>query len=591
MSIPAWTNIVGYSVEASATNGWRLLLLANEAQEETQRRIEEVLGNRHHLIRVVAPELAQLSTQYDAALLIVDEPSRLGGDVQQRRMTVAPHLPLIALVPEGFEHFAPVLLEKGAQEVLTFGQLDGLYPAIRKSIERFRRVARLEFEVSHDELTGLPRRRLFLDEVAREMERSKIDRSHKFGVLVLNLDRFKLINDGLGPSYGDQLLVALAQRMQRCLQGGDMVSRLGGGEFAILLRNLNGDKHAPFVCQSLQRETAQPFHFGRNEVFTTASIGLTTHDPKIHRPEEMLRQAGIALHHAKSEGSGRYCSYEPSMHDSAELRFRREMELRQSIGQGDFMLYYQPIVDLSTGTLQGFEGLLRWQHPTEGLVPPDQFIPIAEETGLIVPIERWVMRRGCEQLRTWRETNPGDSPLHLHLNLSGKHLGRPELASELSSIIREQKLDPSWLSIEITESALVENKKAAIDLLGRLREIGCTLSIDDFGTGYSSLACLQSYPLDTLKVDRAFIRELRSDADSHHIVRAILELAHGFRLDVVAEGIETVEQLAILERMGCDRGQGYLISPPLPPEAATRWVQEARDGTHWETLVERHKAA
>ncbi|MEZ4651222.1 MAG: bifunctional diguanylate cyclase/phosphodiesterase [Candidatus Eisenbacteria bacterium] len=570
----------GFDPISENRRNWRLLVVGRDADGQMNRELDVALGTDHVLVRTESMPLpADIRQNFDAVLLLLTEPSRSGLHWVTRTHAAAPSLPLVALLPEGFDHLAAAAIQSGAQDAIPVGRIsECVCPTLTKAIERAHRTARLELEVSHDELTGLPRRRLFLEQIATEIERAQRDSSHTFAVGLLNLDRFKLINDSLGPNYGDQLLVALARRMSRCLRPDDVIARLGGGEFAILVRRLESDNHGPSLCQSLQRETTAPFIFGGHEVFTTASLGIVTNSVQCMDPEDYLRDAGIALHNAKAEGNGRYQVYDVSMHEAAKLRFRREMELRQSITQKDFRLYYQPIIDLPTGRLQGFEALLRWEHPHEGMIPPDQFIPVAEETGLIVPIERWVLRHGCDQLRQWRRLLPPEMGLHLHINLSGKHLGRPELAAELGSIVREMEIDPQWLCLEITESSIVQNHDEAMELLARMRDLGCTLSVDDFGTGYSSLSCLQTYPLDTLKIDRSFVMALGPDAGSRLLVRSIIDLAHGFGLDIVAEGIETEEQLAELREMGCARGQGYLISRPVDRVRATEIVEAAAKG-------------
>lgn len=563
-----------------APRGWRILVVGGESDPRSIQDLGAALAGRHVLVRADSLTVPLDSRQnYDAVLLVMDEPTRNGLQAVARVHAASPHLPLVVVVPPEFVHLAAPLVQTGAQDVLGRESVrDGIEGAILKAIERAHRTARLELEVSHDELTGLPRRRLFLEQVAGEIERARYDAAYRFAVILVNLDRFKLINDSLGPSYGDQLLVAQARRMARCLRPDDVIARLGGGEFAVLVRRLEGENHGPSLCQSLQRETTAPFVFGGHEVFTTASLGLVTSAAACSEPGGYLRDAGIALHNAKAQGNGRYRLYDVAMHDAAKLRFRREMELRQSIAQKDFRLHYQPIVDLRSGRLQGFEALLRWEHPVDGMVSPDQFIPVAEETGLIVPIERWVLRHGCDQLRQWRRLLPPEMGLHLHINISGKHLGRPELAAELGSIVREMEIDPQWLCLEITESSIVQNHDEAMDLLRRMRDLGCTLSVDDFGTGYSSLSCLQTYPLDTLKIDRSFVQDLDGSERSQLLVRSILGLAHGFGLDTVAEGIETEEQLEGLRELGCARGQGYLISRPVDRVRATEIVEIAAKG-------------
>ncbi|MEZ4655462.1 MAG: bifunctional diguanylate cyclase/phosphodiesterase [Candidatus Eisenbacteria bacterium] len=430
----------------------------------------------------------------------------------------------------------------------------------------------------HDELTGLPGRPALLRAIETELEQAQVDPEHQFAVLLLNLDRFKLINDSVGPEYADQLLVAFVERVRRCLRPDDIVARLGGGELAILLHKLQSPLHAASVCQSIQREGMAAFRLGSREVITTVSIGVVCNDHPAREAEDMLRDAGGAQHEGSRRGPGHYTIYERRMHDAAVETFQLEMDLRRALARREFCLHYQPIVDLETGSLQGFEALLRWNHPEQGLVPPGRFVPLAEETGLIVPMERWVLREGCRTIRTWRNLLPPTHPLSLHLNISSKHLSRPDLAPELKRTLVEFDLDPQWIRMEITETAIAENPEVAIDVLHELRALGCLLSVDDFGTGYSSLACLQRYPIDLLKIDRAFIKSIDENSTSEEIVRLILVLADHFGLEAIAEGIETEEQLRVLREIGCTVGQGFLFSRPVDADRAQEFVRQSARG-------------
>jgi EAL domain-containing protein (putative c-di-GMP-specific phosphodiesterase class I) len=341
---------------------------------------------------------------------------------------------------------------------------------------------------------------------------------------------------------------------------------------------VQGPLHAASVCQAIQREGMAPFRFNDHEVFTTISVGVVCNDPPAREADDMLRDAGVAQHEGSRRGPGRFTIYEPRMHEAAVATFQLEMDLRRALDRREFCLHYQPIVDLDTGQLQGFEALLRWNHPSQGLVPPDRFIPLAEETGMIVPMERWVLREGCRTIRGWRNLLPPTHPLSLHVNISSKHLIRPDLASELERTLAEFNLDPQWLRIELTETAIAENPEIAIGLLHELRSLGCLLSVDDFGTGYSSLACLQRYPIDLLKIDRAFIASLTENATSEELVRLILVLSDHFGLDAIAEGIETEEQLRVLRELGCRSGQGFLFSRAVDADRAQEFVRQSALG-------------
>jgi diguanylate cyclase (GGDEF)-like protein len=499
------------------------------------------------------------------------------GSLQQ----AAPHTPILVLGEGSSEHLSRPVVQAGAQDFLVAERIDtrGLSAAIRNAIERHRQLTQLRNQVLHDALTGLPKRALFLQEAAATIESSRKDPRRQFAVLLLGLDRFKLINEGLGHACGDQVLITLTQRMRRYLRSEDRLARVSGDEFVILLNGLESAVHASSIAQCIQREAVLPIPVEGQVVFTTASVGVALGVPGYESAEELLRDAAIALHHAKQRGKGRFEIYEKSMHTRAVEQFQIEMELRRAVERGEFLLHFQPIVELGACSLVGFEVLLRWAHPTRGIVPPAEFIPLAEETGLITPIERWVFRKSCQQMRRWRKVLPADHPLSVSVNVSGKHLSREDLPAEIESMLRENDLQPAWLRIEITESAVVEKTETSRNLLVQLREIGVRLSVDDFGTGYSSLGCLHRFPVDTLKIDRSFVGAIDGTQESAELVRTILSLARSFRLEAIAEGIETEQQLEKLRELGCEFGQGFYFSKPVPAEAADKLVRAAASGT------------
>lgn len=450
----------------------------------------------------------------------------------------------------------------------------------------------LQHDAFHDSLTGLPNRALFMERLRQAIEVGK-RRSHDlqagrtptpylFAVLFLDLDRFKVVNDSLGHLIGDQLLVALVQRLEACTRPGDTIARLGGDEFTILLDNINEIGDATWIAERLQKELAVPFNLSGHEVFTTASIGIASGGVDgacgsgYDRPEELLRDADTAMYRAKILGKARHEIFDTDMHTHAVALLELETDLRRAIEHQEFQVYYQPIVELKTSKIIGFEALVRWQHPDHGLISPIKFIPIAEETGLIVPIGQWVLREACRQVRTWQvqfPQNPQRSnlPLSVSVNLSSKEFLQPNLTQKISQILQETDLDARSLKLEITESAIMENAETTAAMLLQLKMLGVQLYIDDFGTGYSSLSYLHRFSVDALKIDRSFVSRMgvdeESDPEGTSIIQTIVTLAHNLNMDIVAEGIETVEQLVQLRELRCEYGQGYFFSKPLDSKA------------------------
>lgn len=432
--------------------------------------------------------------------------------------------------------------------------------ALQESKEHFRHAA------FHDALTGLPNRALLADHLKLAIERAKRREDHLFAVLFLDLDRFKNINDSLGHTIGDQLLIAIARRVEGCLRPMDTVARLGGDEFAILLDGLEDFSHAIHVAERVQDELMQPFNLKGHEVYTTASIGIALSTTGYDHPENILRDADIAMYRAKDNGKARYELFDTVMHTRAVALLKLENDLRRAIERQEFRVFYQPIISLQTDQIAGFEALVRWEHPERGFVSPDEFIPLSEETGLIMEIGHFVLRESCRQMREWQKSL--QRPLMLSVNLSGKQFIQPNLIGQIKGILDETDFDPRWLRLEITESVVMENAEAATSMLLQLRELGAHLSIDDFGTGYSSLSYLHRFPVTTLKIDRSFIGRMGEGDENSEIVRTIMTLANNLGMEVVAEGVETEEQLAQLRTLKCEYGQGYLFSRPVNAEAA-----------------------
>ncbi len=446
-------------------------------------------------------------------------------------------------------------------------ELERVKTELEESKEHFRHAA------FHDALTGLPNRALLTDHLKLSIEMTRRRADHHFAVLFLDLDRFKNINDSLGHAAGDRLLVEIARRLELCLRPSDTVARLGGDEFAILLNGLDSTEDAIRVAERVQQDLMHPFYLSGNEVYTTASIGITISAAYYADPENVLRDADTAMYQAKEKGKTRYELFDTGMHARAVLRLQLENDLRRAIENREFEVYYQPIVALDTCRITGFEALVRWHHPERGFVSPAEFIPLAEETGLITEIGSWVLREACRQTRRWSLDDPALAMLTISVNLSSRQFMQPDLLAQIKQILDETNLNPRRLKLEITESAVMANAEAAASMLGQLRNLGIQTSIDDFGTGYSSLSYLHRFPIDTLKIDRSFVSRMSEGDENAEIVRTIITLATNLSMSVIAEGVETAEQHERLKELDCEYGQGYLFSRPVPAAAALALVQ------------------
>ena len=477
----------------------------------------------------------------------------------------------------------------------------------------------LSYDAVHDALTSLPNRALLMDRLGQAIARQRRHKNYQFAVLFLDLDRFKVVNDSLGHLVGDQLLIEIARRLQAPQRPGDTVARLGGDEFVILLDDITDVQEVIYLVESLQKELKKPINLDTQTIFISASIGIVlSQDPTSGITYEwagdLLRNADIAMYQAKELGKARYVVFNSIMHTSAVARLQLENDLRQAVEQSadllavnsllkdqihnatpikvanfnlkpttettteqssKLLLHYQPIISLSTGKIIGFEALVRLWHPQRGMISPGDFIPVAEETNLIMPLGAWVLQSACRQLQNWNLTYPG---LTISVNISGKQLSQPDLVAQIKQILQSTNLAPDQLKLEITESVIMENAESATAMLEQLKNLGVQLSIDDFGTGYSSLSYLHRFPIDTLKVDRSFVSRMSIDGNNCEIVQAIITLAHTMRMDVTAEGVETQEQLEQLRGLQCEQGQGYFFSKPIDIEAATQLLAK---GTQW----------
>ena len=446
---------------------------------------------------------------------------------------------------------------------------------ITRDITEQKRVeARLLHDALHDHLTGLPNRALLMDRINHAVQVQKRHPDHLFAVLYMDLDRFKDVNDSLGHSDGDELLIAVARRIQECLRSFDTLARLGGDELVILLSEVKNSEEAELVAKRIQEKLKRPFDLHGLQVFTSASIGLVLCDATRQNPEEILRDADIAMYRAKESGKARHQVFDATMHSQVFSKLHMENDLRRALAEDELEINYQPILSVTTGRILGFEALARWIHPSRGLISPSEFIPLAEDSLLIIPLDRWMMLKACRQMRMWQERYPLLEDCKINVNLSGKQFTQPDLLEMIESILQTSGLPASNLCIEITESVIMENIEQAKQILQKIQALGARIEIDDFGTGFSSLTYLFQLPVNTLKIDHSFVGNLGKDNRTTEVVRAIVTLAHHMEIDVVAEGVETQQQQRLLLDMGCDQCQGFYHALPMNLEAVEAYLSE-----------------
>ncbi|MEM7554948.1 MAG: EAL domain-containing protein [Cyanobacteria bacterium P01_A01_bin.84] len=440
-------------------------------------------------------------------------------------------------------------------------ELENTLQRLRQEIGERRNLQNQLIDIAlHDSLTGLPNRLLFVQQLKKALSRAKQEKSYRFAVLFLDCDRFKMVNDSLGHLIGDELLLAISARLQSVLNNQDTLARFGGDEFAILLEELTDIETAITVAEKILEKLSLAFNLSRYEIFMNASIGIIWGNHEYEQPEHLLRDVDTAMYRAKDNGRARYHIFNPLMHQEAIKLLELENDLRRAIDREEFLLYYQPIISLTTGKISGFEALVRWQHPSRGLLSPNDFIPLAEETGLIVAINTWVLETACQHLNHWQNNFAGKWQINISINLSTRLFSQPDLISKIDKIIETTQVNPNYLELEITETAIMEYSQSAKDIIKNLRQREIRLIMDDFGTGYSSLTYLHSLPVSGLKIDQSFVKIMQSNPDNMGLVPAIVSIAHSMGISAIAEGVETKKQLSQLRSFNCDFAQGYLFS-------------------------------
>jgi len=525
--------------------------------------------------------LELLSTEkVDILLLDLSLPDSHGLETFAKAYAHAPKVPIIVLTGNDDHALALLAVKAGAQDFLFKGKLDRelLIRSMQYSIERKRYQEQLEHQANYDVLTGLPNRNLLQDRLKRAVFAQRDARP--IAVVFIDLDHFKFINDSLGHTQGDKLLAIIAERLASIVREGDTVARLGGDEFVLVLNDQNKEDVIFRAMQRVLNKVSEPMTIDGQELYITCSAGVSLYPADAPDVETLLKNADVAMYRAKEHGRNNFQFYTPEMNDLANERLALEHSLRRALERNELLLHYQPKVNLETGMIVGAEALLRWQHPEWGLIAPERFIPIAEETGLIVQIGAWVIRTACNQARLWQDA--GLPPVIMSVNLSARQFRQESFVKVVTQILHETGLKPEQLEMELTESMLMHNANAAISILGGLKSLGVRLSLDDFGTGYSSLSYLSRLPIDTLKIDRSFVQHIgdQDECDNGILAQAIISLGHSLNLTVIAEGVETGEQLKFLKAHQCDEVQGfYFCKPTVPAEFAKMLAESLVEAT------------
>jgi diguanylate cyclase (GGDEF)-like protein len=560
----------------------RLLLVEDNPGDAVLVRemLRSALAEGFELIHAARLSEACVRLEADGAacvLLDLSLPDAHGLEALTRLKVAAPEVPIVVLTGHDDERLALSAVQEGAQDYLIKGRVDDrlISRSIRYAIERKRAEVELAHQALHDPLTGLPNRTLFLDRLGLALARAQ-RRDAAVAVLFLDLDRFKVINDSLGHETGDRLLVEVAARLEAVLRPGDTVARFGGDEFTILCDDVDGERDAIVIAERIGEAVASPFVLEDTEAFLTASVGIAMATGLDARPESLIRDADAAMYRAKERGKSRYEMFDEVLRARAVERLEVENALHRAIERGELRVHYQPLVEVRSGAVTGVEALVRWQHPERGLLMPEQFIPLAEETGQVVDLGAWVLRQACAQHRVWARELGGEPPLRLSVNLSARQFQHGDLVAGVVSALEDTGMEASNLCLEITESVVVQETDAALEALDALRALGVLIAIDDFGTGYSSLRLLKGVPADLLKIDRSFVAGLGTDPQDTSIVRTVIRLADALGMDAVAEGVETPVQLAALREAGCRYAQGFHFAEPAPADEIVEFLAAGR---------------
>ena len=550
----------------------------DDVARQVRARLSASEGDRmvvHHMHDLKAGLIALNGDGYDVVLTDLNLSDSQGVRTVKRLVAVRKEIPVVVFSAVDEERAILELLHSGAQEYIIKGHGDGhgVARALRQAIERKRAELNLQRLAHYDSLTGLANRTLFHNRLEYALANAT-RRQSSVALMVLDLDRFKAVNDTLGHQAGDRLLTLAAERLGHCVRESDTIARLGGDEFTIILENLGGADEPRVVARKILDLMARPFVLEGQDVYVTPSIGITLFPYDDDNVDGLLKNADAAMYQVKANGRNGYQFFTAGMNERAVERIRIESGLRQAIDRNEFVLHYQPKVNLQSGRMQGVEALVRWQRPGIGTVGPAEFIPVAEDTGLIIPIGEWVLRKALAQTRIWLDN--GLPVCRLAVNICARQFRQGDVAAMISDALRQSGLDGSYLEVEITESVLMEDTDATVVTLQRLKELGVSIAIDDFGTGYSSLNYLKRFPIDTLKIDRSFVSDIPYDQDDAVITRAIIGLAHNLRRSVIAEGVETHEQVRFLRENDCDEAQGYLFSAPINTMQMTGYLERER---------------
>ncbi len=571
------------------------VLLVDDDEDDyilTKKLLSQVKGRSYEVAWVSTYDAALESIRnnnHDVCLFDYRLSKHTGLELLNEAIAAGCKAPIILLTGQGDHEVDLEAMKAGAADYLNKKEINPqlLERSVRYAIKNKKAEERILRMAYYDSLTNLPNRSLFQDRLNQSLahaERYEVILS----VLFLDLDNFKRINDTLEHRVGDLLLKGVAERLTNFVRAADTVARkgknsllntvarLGGDEFIVLLTEINSLQDAAKVSQRILNTISQPFYLDGHEVFVTASIGIATYPSDGEAMDSLLKNADTAMYHAKDQGKNNFQFYKQSMNATAVKRLTMENSLRKALEREEFLLYYQPQMDIRTGQVVGMEALIRWNHPDKVLIYPSEFIPLAEETGLILPIGEWVLKTACEQNSIWHRSGSLPARIAVSINLSGQQFRQESMIKIVEKVLNDYELKPEYLELEITESIIMSNAETTITMLNKLKNMGIKLSIDDFGTGYSSFSYLKRFPLDIIKIDRSFIRDITKNHEDAVIVKAIIAMAHTLKLSVVAEGVETEQQLAILRELGCDVMQGYLLSPPVPAEEASKFLIKER---------------